>query len=269
MVEFICEPIEVDNGHKGMLKCSVCGKPFEYSRPAGQSGRRPKFCSAKCKREKNLANGKRYKEEGRYREYNDANRERRRLDAKRYWANKPKLQKSCLRCGDGFESTNKPTKYCPACVIAVLREAGIKNTLHKRRMATCEKCGDFFRTYRPGPAQRSGIGTWPPKLCGDCRDGSGDRPPKRRKGRIANAGRDRQKQQLYILERDDYRCHLCGGKAPKHLRGSTTNDRAPEVDHIVTADDKGTDDLTNLACSHRGCNRKKGRRSKGQLLMFG
>lgn len=51
-----------------------------------------------------------------------------------------------------------------------------------------------------------------------------------------------------VLERDGGVCHLCG------QAGATT------VDHLVPAHLGGTDDLSNLAAAHMGCNSRKGAR---------
>jgi hypothetical protein len=70
-----------------------------------------------------------------------------------------------------------------------------------------------------------------------------------------------------VLERDGWKCHLCGIPTPKELRG-TFEPNAPEVDHIVTLADGGAHSYRNLACACRSCNLKKGARSCGQLKIF-
>lgn len=67
-----------------------------------------------------------------------------------------------------------------------------------------------------------------------------------------------------VLERDKWRCHLCGVKTPKSKRG-THDDRAPELEHIVSLADGGTHTWGNVACSCRKCNIEKGAASHGQL----
>lgn len=63
----------------------------------------------------------------------------------------------------------------------------------------------------------------------------------------------------FILERDKYRCYICGIKTPKKLRG-TYEDNAPEVDHIVPLSKGGLHVESNLRCSCRKCNGLKGDR---------
>ncbi|WP_180033364.1 HNH endonuclease [Acinetobacter sp. YH12233] len=57
----------------------------------------------------------------------------------------------------------------------------------------------------------------------------------------------------FILERDKYRCYICGIKTPKKLRG-TFEDNAPEVDHIIPLSKGGLHVESNLRCACRKCN---------------
>ena len=57
----------------------------------------------------------------------------------------------------------------------------------------------------------------------------------------------------FILERDKYRCYICGIKTPKKLRG-TYEDNAPEVDHIIPLSKGGLHVESNLRCACRKCN---------------
>ena len=68
----------------------------------------------------------------------------------------------------------------------------------------------------------------------------------------------------YVLERDHWRCALCG-EPIRARKGS----RQPSVDHIVSLNRGGSNDLANLQAAHKGCNSVKGDRSGGQLLLFG
>lgn len=67
-----------------------------------------------------------------------------------------------------------------------------------------------------------------------------------------------------VFERDKWRCHICGIRTIKALRG-TSEPRAPELEHIVSLKDGGTHTWGNVACSCRQCNRAKGSASFGQL----
>lgn len=69
---------------------------------------------------------------------------------------------------------------------------------------------------------------------------------------------------IKVFERDKWRCHICGKKTPRELRGSTHND-APELEHIVSLADGGSHTWGNVACACRECNGAKGAASFGQL----
>jgi 5-methylcytosine-specific restriction endonuclease McrA len=62
---------------------------------------------------------------------------------------------------------------------------------------------------------------------------------------------------LVVLNRDGWRCHICGGDAPKEARGTMRWD-APEVDHIIPLARGGSHTYANVACAHRRCNIVKG-----------
>ncbi len=61
---------------------------------------------------------------------------------------------------------------------------------------------------------------------------------------------------ISILERDGWRCQICGVKTPKRLRG-TYDDRAPEIDHIVSLAAGGVHAPWNVQCACRACNLDK------------
>lgn len=62
---------------------------------------------------------------------------------------------------------------------------------------------------------------------------------------------------LKVLERDNYRCQVCGIATPKRLRGST-DDRAPELDHRIPMAMGGAHVWANVQCACRRCNAAKG-----------
>lgn len=64
---------------------------------------------------------------------------------------------------------------------------------------------------------------------------------------------------LWVLERDGWQCKLCGRDTPSMLRG-TTDERAPEVDHVVPLSKGGKHEASNLQCACRRCNNEKGNR---------
>lgn len=64
---------------------------------------------------------------------------------------------------------------------------------------------------------------------------------------------------LDILDRDGWRCQICGAKTPKRLRG-TYDDRAPELDHRIPIAVGGGHIVENVQCACRKCNIAKGGR---------
>jgi HNH endonuclease len=62
-----------------------------------------------------------------------------------------------------------------------------------------------------------------------------------------------------VFERDNWVCQLCGIETPKELRG-TYDDRAPELDHIVSMSNGGPHLYHNVHCACRWCNGRKGSR---------
>jgi 5-methylcytosine-specific restriction endonuclease McrA len=69
-----------------------------------------------------------------------------------------------------------------------------------------------------------------------------------------------------VLERDGWRCHLCG----KAIRARVFRNRPgdPTVDHLVPYSETGDDDPTNLAAAHHGCNTARGVGGEVQLRLI-
>jgi hypothetical protein len=69
---------------------------------------------------------------------------------------------------------------------------------------------------------------------------------------------------IAVFNRDKWKCHLCGVKTPRALRGSY-EDTAPELDHILPLALGGSHTWGNVACSCRKCNGRKGATPLGQV----
>jgi hypothetical protein len=69
---------------------------------------------------------------------------------------------------------------------------------------------------------------------------------------------------IKVFDRDHWRCHLCGGSAPRRLRG-TYADQAPELDHVTPLAAGGTHTWGNVKCACRKCNGLKADKPLGQL----
>lgn len=73
---------------------------------------------------------------------------------------------------------------------------------------------------------------------------------------------------LHVLERDGWRCQICGKDTPKARRGSRYPN-APELDHRVPMSKGGGHTYENVQCACRACNGAKGSASSaGQLGLF-
>jgi 5-methylcytosine-specific restriction endonuclease McrA len=131
-----------------------------------------------------------------------------------------------------------------------------KKVLKSRR---CKECGKEF-TPEYGNKRR-----------GFCSDICGSKYSNRvgkatRRARIANAPLVDNIDPIAVLSRDKWKCHICGRKTPKKLRG-TIEDNAPEMDHIIPLARGGTHTWDNVACACRKCNSDKGDRIVGQLKL--
>lgn len=248
---FRCDEVS-SNGYRKLAPrvvdrvCIVCASTFSFVKVG--AGRIRAICSTSCT-QKRLTVGR--KEEGRKR-----------------WLNQEPSEFSCKRCGKAFLSKQTKASYCSKACTA----AGIAKKLEALSIATthrpCEKCGTLFRPYRPSRDQkrRGQYQRFCSEACGLLlrrtpiqKDATRSRLRLRRVGGF---------DPIAVLERDGWRCHLCGVKTPKHLRG-TTDLRAPEVDHIDPIASGGKHDMLNTACACRRCNLKKGATPKGQLRLFG
>lgn len=137
-----------------------------------------------------------------------------------------------------------------------------------RMLKPCAMCGG-------DRGKPNGYGSY----CGPCaakraRELNRKHPNRKKWRRIAKARRRAVERGLEadrfdpieIFERDGWRCHICHRKTPKKLRG-TYDDRAPELDHIISLAGGGTHTRQNTACSCRKCNIEKGAKSYGQLRL--
>ena len=225
-----------------VANCVTCGAEFSYFRKR----KRRRFCSKKCK--------------AKYvrRHLSDRiKRSLKRLRAKAYRDWRRVFEHRCVQCGAEFKSRQNDAKCCSQkCTREYQRQLGLEQTKSVTIWRDCLGCGRKFRPYRSGRASLRAKQLY----CGkDCKDGKSAVPAKGPKYRARSSV-----DPIAVFERDEWICHLCGGLAPKRLRG-TTDDLAPERDHVISIADGGADTYENSACSHRKCNRLKGARSGRQL----
>lgn len=217
--------------------CIECGVMFSR-RPGGdesRSGRNPSYCSVDCLR---TARSRRSME---------------RMEA---------------------EYEERAKRKAIRKIISVLRR--ISRTIDGREDGLCGKCGESYSRSK-----------WQRKTeCPDCSDKARRErvkegrkifraSPKGRAKRYEEKARRRARKRINsvpvdpiaILNRDGWRCQLCGVKTPKTKRGGFEDD-APEVDHIISLADGGAHAPHNLQCACRRCNLMKGAESRGQLRLM-
>lgn len=170
---------------------------------------------------------------------------------------------SCAVCGALFDSRYVRKHCTAACALKAARSRYVRRprTLARR---SCLRCGKQFVGRADGGRGSKGqifcsIG------CNDryhCAGGSN-----RKRARHYGVAYEPIKT-VDVLERDSWRCQICGRCTPKRLRGSH-DDRAPELDHRVPMVLGGTHTWDNVQCACRRCNqRKHGTRIAGQMQLL-
>jgi 5-methylcytosine-specific restriction endonuclease McrA len=88
----------------------------------------------------------------------------------------------------------------------------------------------------------------------DSDGGKAEHRASRKAGKMRKRGATVEKfKDTDVLERDGWRCQICGVATPKKLRG-TFKPNAPEVDHIVAIANGGAHAMWNCQCACRKCN---------------
>lgn len=237
--KFVCdEPVRTRS-------CSICGKPFDLG--PKRVGRYATECSQPCRDERRLRHEQRYRFEGRYVE-----RERARYQKRSY-------QRTCCVCSIQFLTRWNGGKCCsPACTLLRQRGERFRYAAAERaanRSVACPECAAHF--FKGGPKDR---------FCSlKCTRRARDRIfGARRRGRYVEG---EKVDPIKVFERDGWRCRECRCSTPRSLRGSTES-RAPELDHIVSVADGGEHSYANTQLLCRACNGRKGRASRGQLVLI-
>lgn len=269
---FTCE--EVLAPYRNGTICAVCSLPFT----AMKSG--AKYCSQSC-------------------------RERRpRPDRKPRASGKHRIeQRSCKACSGIFAAkTDNDRMFCAdQCRLdwASIKKAINDPAAHRVYRCKCEGCSvRFERAYHVrycskecnaraiGKAATKHLRT--ERVCPECNKthtpsyGRSQRiycsnecakKHNKRVGRLKGKAKRRaavveRVDPIKVFERDGWRCHLCGCKTPRRLRG-TFDPSAPELDHIVPIARGGDHSYINTACACRQCNGAKSDSIIGQMLLFG
>ena len=246
--------------------CRSCGREFATGGP-GTAGRHLVYCSSACRaaaqRERGAA-------------YHAANLEKMQARGRATYATRtPKG--TCSECGKPMQvsQTSAPPdrRRCRDCQRARPKVAALPPRL-------CELCGE---SYLPGPRASCKP---PQRFCSkSCTTAwaNGARPPytRVRDGDYGTARNARKRRRLrvhaetwdgvsdaQILERDGWRCGICGkviGKSFKH-----PHPRSASIDHIIPLSMGGDDTTANKRAAHLACN--CGRRNRAgweQVALIG
>jgi len=150
----------------------------------------------------------------------------------------------CVYCG---KDSAPRSRQCAQCKIDRRRSNGRARYYLGRRPMTCIDCAAPI------------TGGWQ-RRCGECKQAAKRAVVTtckvRRKSRIRLATVERF-DPIDVLERDGWRCYICGVGTPRHLRG-THAPNAPELEHKMPISKGGDHSMANTACACRACNIKKG-----------
>ena len=213
-----------------LSSCLHCGKALAASTP-GQGGVR-KFCSAKC------------------------------MARLRYLLLNHRPEKPCRRCGTviaagSHSNRDYCSKDCKKAVDSDVSRQRYPGTYVVRRYQnTCAVCGSGFvaRRKHGKVCSRPCLNRWKlssPKFRADLRMRADAR-----RALIRGAERALKFDAYVIFERDNWTCQMCGLPTPKMLRG-TTQQNAPELDHIIPLSKGGEHTPSNTQCACLRCNRRK------------
>lgn len=171
----------------------------------------------------------------------------------------------CEECGARFSGVSLGAKICTeACRRSRLRRLYVVRQLARDDIDRSERqCPECAKTFAP-PYGRAGAKF----CCNECAAKNSRRTSKaKRRARIRAVANDNVNP-FKVFDRDGWQCRLCGVKTPRRLRGST-EDRAPELDHILPLSAGGSHTYDNVQCACRKCNAAKGATPMGQMLLFG
>jgi 5-methylcytosine-specific restriction endonuclease McrA len=179
------------------------------------------------------------------------------------------VDRSCLHCRREFRRLERGpsdrARYCSAACAAKAFTLGNRNKGRlqwgrgAKHVYTCRACGVLF--YRKPGAGSQGLKVVPVHCSRSCRYSGlrfsseksspspcGARRARRSRGNVTP---------LSILERDGWKCRMCGCDTPRSLRG-TTLANAPECDHVIPLSRGGSSTASNMQCLCRRCNALKG-----------
>jgi 5-methylcytosine-specific restriction endonuclease McrA len=226
------------------LDCVVCGRSFHHMKQG--PGRYPRFCSDDCKKARVKTQGVEYRDRARQglrKHHYPSGVQRKRAP----------ISIVCKQCGTSAIKghSSRGNAFCsPGC--NTLWWNGLRHGDREER--PCIGCAKDFTPPKAGQSYCSN----------ECRSRVWDAKKRARK----RAAFVENVDPIAVFERDGWRCHLCGLKTMRSLRG-TTDPLAPELDHILPLSRGGEHSYTNTACACRTCNQRKGAAVVGQMRLFG
>lgn len=236
--------------------CEMCGEIFVKHSPSAAARRGEhrdgRFCSRRCQ----------FEGQRRYPTRAAAKKAERERWLARHGKTPGPSERLCAQCGAQFSSTTTAVVCSVECRThrAKERKARVFEA-SKPQAYPCKECGkSVVAVY--GDRRRFFCGA----VCARKNARRAGKAMRRAKAMLA--GRVERVDPIAVFIRDGWRCHLCGVKTPRSLRGTMGN-RAPEVDHIVPLAAGGGHSYTNVACACRRCNIDKGAHPKGQQRLFG
>jgi hypothetical protein len=257
-----------DRSSLGAAFCSVCSEEFEETYSGQQC------CSLKCASEQARRTraitqkwffcqycGVRFKNNSRSSANKYCTRECAFADKKKYsggtihwWFSYCKHCYALFRkSGSGQFCSDECRKKRDSC-----RARDAAASRHDDSPRTCAECGhEFCPEYGK---KRS-------KYCSFvCLRKRSRRIAKQKRRAIEHGSKADNIDPIEIFRRDGWKCHLCGRRTPKRLRG-TCDEKAPELDHILPLSKGGDHTVDNVACACRSCNIKKSGSPLGQMIL--
>lgn len=163
----------------------------------------------------------------------------------------------CRQCAVRFSSRSISSAYCSDRCLRDRYVAANDNRDHSPR--ECKDCGAVFTTSY-GDTRKV-----------YCSAACGKRNLKRKQRKMERARLRsvtvESVDPIAVFERDKWKCQLCMVSTPRNLRG-TTNDRAPELDHIMPLSLGGAHSYMNTQCACRKCNIAKSNTPPDQVGLF-
>lgn len=163
--------------------------------------------------------------------------------------------KAAVLCGVCGSPTGGP-KWCDSLCESIGIGRRLPYTAIK--LGQCAVCGSTFA--RPAHTD--------PDTCSSaCTDRRLRRQSKRRRRAAKRGSHSESYTPREIAERDNWRCHLCGGVVPDREYRARPDD--PTIDHLIPVSAGGSDTRVNVALAHNQCNWERGVGGEVQLRLVG